>query len=341
MKTPEILLVDDDPGAIQLMARILSGSGRVRFATNGADALKIAREAPPDLMLLDAEMPGMSGFELCRAIKADPDLARVPVMFVTSHTQLEFELSGFELGAVDFVTKPVSEPVLLARVGTQLRLKHLHDELERISTIDALTQVANRRHFDEVLQREWLRGLRMGSPTSLLMIDVDHFKLFNDRHGHPSGDAALQSVAHALGSVCLRPADLVARYGGEEFVILLPHTPREGACVLAQRAVEAVAQRAIPHGASPSAAHVTVSVGVGCYDDASQRWIDSSGDSAFMREVQRARPASELISAADQALYAAKRAGRNRAFGLDIADVDTPAAAWKILERHALSMETS
>ena len=330
MKTPEILLVDDDPGAIQLMARILSGTGRLRFAIGGEDALKIAREAPPDLILLDAEMPGMNGFELCKALKAEPALARIPVMFVTSHSQLEFELSGFELGAVDFVTKPVSEPVLLARVSTQLRLKQLHDELERISTIDALTQVANRRHFDDVLQREWLRALRMNSPTSLLMIDVDHFKLFNDRYGHPAGDVALQSVAHALSTVCLRPADLLARYGGEEFAVLLPHTPRDGANLIARRVVDAVAAMAVPHGASPSSAHVTVSVGVGCHDDESPRWLENSGDSAFLRDVQRTHPVGELISAADQALYAAKRAGRNCAFGLDVADVDTPAAAWRI-----------
>lgn len=329
MNQTDILLVDDDPGAIQLMARILSGIGRLRFATSGAAALRLARESPPDLILLDAEMPDMSGFQVCTELKRDPALTRVPVVFVTSHADPAFELSGFELGAADFISKPVSEPLVRARVMTQLRIKQLHDELIRISTVDALTGAANRRQFDSILAAEWRRGMREGDPIALLMIDVDHFKRFNDRHGHPAGDAALQSVARALRAGCRRPADVVARYGGEEFAVLLPQTARAGADLLAQRIVESVAALQLPHGDSPTAPVLSISVGMACYDDESPCWAQPQTftDSAFMREESRRCQPRELIAAADRALYIAKRAGRNRSCYLDIADSLAPEMA--------------
>lgn len=147
----KILLVDDDPGMIQVMARILSGLGQLCFAMNGAAALQQAREMVPDLILLDAEMPGMNGYQVCEALKADPALAHVPVIFVTGHSGQDHELKGLEIGAVDFLAKPISEPLLLARVRTQLRVKHLTDELQRIWTVDALTETMNRRAFDDAL----------------------------------------------------------------------------------------------------------------------------------------------------------------------------------------------
>src|ERR1700730_123689 len=221
-----ILLVDDDPGAIQLMGRILAEVGKLRFATNGKDALRLARDSAPDLILLDAEMPGMSGFELLRTLKAESSLADVPVIFITSHSEAGFEVSALDMGAADFIAKPLRSSRVLARVRTQLRVKHLADELRRPAPPDALTGGANRRHFDESLEREWLRARRAGDPVSLLMIDVDRFKLYNDLYGHPKGDVCLRHVTQALLSTCKRPADLVARYGGEEVMLLLPQTPR-------------------------------------------------------------------------------------------------------------------
>ncbi len=315
-----ILLVDDEPGMIQLMARILSGIGQLRFATSGAAALQRAREAVPDLMLLDAEMPGMSGFQVCEAMKLDPALCDVPVIFVTAYSGNEFELRGLDIGAVDFIAKPISEPLLLARVRTQLRVKHLTDELRRIATIDALTEVSNRRAFDKSLGCEWMRGLRAGTPISLLLVDVDHFKLFNDRYGHPAGDGCLRSVAQALRGACLRPADLVARYGGEEFALLLPHTPRAGAEHMAKRALDAVASLGVPHEASPTAQTVTVSVGVGSYDEHSPCWIERAAGPVVY--APSTRTADDLIRCADQALYDAKRGGRAQAWRRDIDDVD-------------------
>src|ERR1700733_6612378 len=206
-----ILLVDDDPGAIQLMGRILAEVGKLRFATNGKDALRLARDSAPDLILLDAEMPGMSGFELLRTLKAESSLTDVPVIFITSHSEAGFEVSALDMGAADFIAKPLRSSRVLARVRTQLRTKHMADELRRTATTDSLTGVANRRQFDESLEREWLRAKRATEAVSLLMIDVDHFKLYNDLFGHPKGDTCLIHVAQTLRGACNRPGDFVAR----------------------------------------------------------------------------------------------------------------------------------
>ena len=160
MEKQSILIVDDDPWTIKLLGRILVKEGHLRVATNGVDALRLARESEPDLVLLDAEMPGMNGFQVCEAIKADPMLAGVPVIFVTSHNAPDFELAGFDKGAADFIAKPVSAPLVLARVRTQLRVKRLTDDLRLLSTVDALTGVPNRRRLDEELPREWQRCRR-------------------------------------------------------------------------------------------------------------------------------------------------------------------------------------
>ncbi len=322
-----ILLVDDDPRTIQILARILAQSGDLRFATNGPEALRLARESVPDLVLLDADMPGLSGFEVCEAMKAEPALSAVPVIFVTNHSDSKFEVAAFELGAVDFIAKPVSAPLVLARVRTQLRVKHLTDELRRTATTDGLTGLANRRQFDDVLAREWMRARRAGDPTALLMIDVDHFKLYNDHYGHPAGDACLRKVARALGGVGLRPGDLVARYGGEEFVLLLPQTPRSGAERMGQRILDAVEALAIPHHASLMSKHLTASVGIGCYDDQSERRITGSSNFRFADDLHPNYGSSDLLRAADKALYAAKHAGRAQARLLDIADGDSLRAA--------------
>lgn len=327
--TDSILLVDDDPSTIQSLSRMLAGVGDLRFATSGEDALRLARESAPDLILLDAEMPGMSGFEVCEALKADPTLADVPVIFVTSHSEPEFEVSGFELGAADFIAKPVSPSLVLARVHMQLRMKHSSDALRRIAMVDALTDLANRRRFDEALAHEWRRARRAGDPLSLLMIDVDHFKLFNDRYGHPAGDACLRAVAQAVARASVRPADLVARYGGEEFVVLLPQTRRDGAEHVTRGLLDAVQALSIEHGASSTGPHVTVSVGVACYDEASECWGARPVDS---RSADLGEPCcqADLVQAADKALYGAKQSGRARAMLLDICDVGSPHRARSI-----------
>jgi diguanylate cyclase (GGDEF)-like protein len=323
----DILLVDDDPGTIKLLRHILAGSGDLRFATNGADALRLAREAAPDLMLLDAEMPGLNGFQVFDALKADPTLADVAVIFVTSQSEALFAVSAFEKGAADYITKPVNAALVLARVRTQLRVKHLTDELRRTATTDSLTGVASRRQFDESLKLEWLRAQRTGDPLALILVDVDHFKLYNDRYGHPPGDVCLRDVAQALVSASLRCADLVARYGGEEFVVLLSQTTRRGAEHIAHRILDTVEALGLPHEASPTARNVTVSVGIGCLDTAGACLGNSAADSRRKGTLHARYTAGDLVLAADRALYSAKAAGRAQAWVLDIADAYSPQLA--------------
>lgn len=317
---PTILLVDDNPGMIQVMGRVLAGTATLRFATRGVDALQMASSSPPDLVLLDSEMPGLSGYEVCAALKADPKLADIPVIFVTAHDDLGSELKGFEAGAVDFIAKPISEPVLLARVKTHLKLKQVTDDLRRIATLDGLTGVANRRRFNETLPREWRRALRAREPVSLLMIDLDGFKDFNDRYGHPAGDACVSAVAGALRGVSLRAGDLVARYGGEEFVLLLPQTGRAGAARVAHRVLEAVQSLQVHHEGSPAGGMLSVSIGVGCHDD---------GGPGQAPEPELPS-AADLVRAAEQALDAAKNAGGACAWIMDISEADLPGMARKI-----------
>jgi len=319
-----ILIVDDDPVVIKLMGRILTGTADLRFATNGSDAIRMLRESPPDLVLLDAEMPGISGFKVFDAIREEPELADVAAIFVTSHSEAPFEISAFEMGAADFIAKPVEAQVLLARVKTQLRMKRMADELRRTATVDGLTGVGNRRHFDELLEREWQRARRHGTPLALLLIDVDHFKLYNDRYGHPAGDACLKTVAEALVATVHRTGDFVARCGGEEFGIILPQTNRAGAERVAQRVLDAIDALAILHEASSSSPHVTVSVGVSSYDLESAAHFKPGAISRFRDGMPIRYTESELVLAADKALYAAKRAGRARAHVLDIGSADAP-----------------
>jgi diguanylate cyclase (GGDEF)-like protein len=303
----------------------------LQFATSGEDALRMARKSAPDLILLDAEMLGMSGFQVLDSLRADPQLADVPVIFVTSHSEAGFEVSALEMGAADFISKPFKSSLVLARVKTHLRLKRMTDELRRIAATDSLTGLANRRQFDDSLEREWLSSLRAGDPIALLLIDIDHFKLYNDRYGHQKGDACLRQVAKALVSASLRPADLVARCGGEEFAILLPQTSRGGAEHVAHRILDAVEALRIRHEASLMADHVTLSIGIACYDESSACWSIPSADYRFGLDPQERGVASNLVLAADKAMYSAKHAGRGRARLLDMADVDRPQLARDIV----------
>lgn len=297
-----IVIVDDDPGAIRLVAEALYQYADVRFATNGTDALRIVAERPPDLVLLDSEMPGLDGFEVCSRLKANPALQDIPVIFVTSYDDLEFETRALSIGAADFIPKPISPLRIQLRVKLHLELKKQRDRLRALASTDGLTQLANRRTFDETLARELRVAARSGEPLSLILVDVDFFKLFNDTYGHPEGDACLKAVASALSTVMRRPTDLAGRIGGEEFAIILPATPLEGALTVARRVQEAVATADVPHRGSSVSERVTVSLGVCCGDPA------HDGDAI----AEERRDPGVIVRACDEALYAAKRNGRNR-----------------------------
>lgn len=291
------------------MAKILAGEGTLRFATNGVDALRLASMKAPDLVLLDAELPDMNGFQVCAELKRAAGFVEAPVIFVTSHRDETFEIKGFDVGAADFITKPVNPKLVLARVRAQLRNKRTADALRLSATTDELTGLANRRRFEETLQSEWRRSRRSNSPLALLMVDVDHFKLFNDTYGHPGGDGCLRAVARALKSCCLRPGDTVARYGGEEFALLLPETPARHALHVAERILAAVRALAISHSGSPTAQLVTVSVGAATNEN-----LGDAPHGSELRNAADAQQASQqLVKAADGALYRAKQSGRARA----------------------------
>ena len=311
--TATLLLVDDDPLIIQVLGRTLAPLGEVRFATSGADALRLAAATAPDVILLDAELPDVHGFAVCAALKDNPELSQIPVIFVTPHRDEPFELAGFSAGAADFITKPFSLPLVLARVQAQLHFKRMADQLRLSATMDALTGVANRRQFDDALLREWLRVKRAREAISLIMVDVDHFKKYNDRYGHPMGDQCLRSVAQALRTACLRPGDLVARYGGEEFALLLPQTSGCSAQHVAERLLQAVQALALPHAASLVGPYVTVSAGIAHYGDQPEDWLPLSAGIALVQEELKRPSPRGLTEAADRALYSAKQAGRAQA----------------------------
>jgi diguanylate cyclase (GGDEF)-like protein len=314
-----ILLIDDDLTSVSLLRRPLSGLGQLRFARSGADGLRLARKRVPDVVLLDVEMPGISGFDVCTAMKSEAGLRDVPIIFITSHDSIDQEVTGLNLGAADFISKPLRVPLVIARVKTQLTMKAMADALRRAATIDALTGLANRGRLDEMVGREWSRCHRTRLPLSILMLDIDCFKLYNDRYGHQAGDQCLAAVATVIGRATRRPGDLAARYGGEEFSVLLPDTPRDGAARVAQRILEGVDELHLPHDASSVAAHLTISIGGATSSPSAGPKPDG------LRQVHHGQ-ASAWLAAADASLYAAKRAGRHRVSVIDLApDEERPA----------------
>ncbi|RAR71593.1 response regulator receiver modulated diguanylate cyclase [Paracidovorax anthurii] len=292
-----VLLVDDQVTNIRMLHALLGEEFDIRMATSGDDALRLIHSAPPDLILLDIQMPGMSGYEVCRQLKASEDTRHIPVIFITAQNTPEDESLCFRVGAVDFIAKPINPEVAKARVRTHARLKRQSDLLRDLAYVDGLTGVANRRRFDGALDAEWRRCGRNGSPLSIVMIDVDNFKSYNDHYGHAAGDSCLQKVALQLTGRLHRSHDLVARYGGEEFVCLLPDCDLQGALAKAEALRQSVESLAIEHAASAPPAIVTISAGV-C------SMVPSDGMATSM-----------LAHLADQHLYAAKSGGRNRVSG--------------------------
>ena len=299
-RRPRLLVVDDQPVNIQALYQAFATDHQVLMATGGEQALALCASQQPDLVLLDVVMPGLDGHEVCRRLKADPATRDIPVIFVTAHSDEAAETLGLALGAVDFISKPVNPAIVRARVRTHLLLKAQSDLLRQWVYIDGLTGVHNRRHFDERLTAEWGRAVRHGTALSVVLLDVDFFKPFNDHYGHQAGDDCLRQLAATLKASVKRPGDLVARYGGEEFVCLLPDTDLPGALDLAQQLGDQVGTLALPHAASSVAPVVTVSLGV-----CTKR--DSTAGSA-----------AALLREADAQLYIAKSRGRNQASGAEL-----------------------
>ena len=291
---PKLLIVDDQTINVQLLFGAFQGDYQIFMATSGAKALETCARQLPDLVLLDVMMADMDGYEVCQRLKADPLTAGIPVIFVTAHTDDASEERGLDIGAVDFISKPINIKVVRARVKTHVTLKLQSDLLRNLAFMDGLTGARNRRYFDEHLTIEMSRALRGGRPLSLIMLDVDFFKHYNDHYGHQAGDDCLKQLTRALSACLKRPADLLARYGGEEFVCLLPEIDTQGALRVAESLRLAVLLCEIPHAKSAVNAHITVSLGV-----------------ATLQSGHRLT-ADELLKLADQNLYLAKEQGRNR-----------------------------
>ena len=289
-----VLVVDDAPSNLTILTESLRSEFDVRIATSGAEALRLVCEVPPDLILLDILMPEMDGYEVCRRLKATPSTRHIPVIFLTAKGDVADETLGLAIGAVDYIVKPVSIPIVQARVRTHVELKRRGDILETLSMRDGLTGIANRRRFDDTLKRSWRQALRHASPLSLIMADIDHFKAYNDTYGHMAGDECLRSVARTLADTLKRPGDLAARYGGEEFAIVLEDTTLAGAAHLAEDMRQAVFALGMPHQGSGVSDVVTLTLGVA---------------TAIPRPGQLPQ---SLLGMADRKLYEAKMAGRNR-----------------------------
>ena len=289
-----ILVVDDELINIELISDIFGEDHEVLFATEGLRALEIAATAKPDVILLDVMMPGMDGYEVCRQLKAERLTEGIPVIFISALNDEEAETWGLLIGAVDYVTKPFRPAVVKMRVNNQIELKHARELLTRLAITDGLTGLANRRHFDDTLELEYARHARSGAELSLILLDIDHFKLFNDTYGHVSGDDCLRQVARSIDSIIVRTTDLSARYGGEEFVCVLPETGQIAAVAIAEKIRQSIMALSIPHSASSVADCVTASIGV------------------VTTRCEQGKSVLNIVAQVDEQLYAAKSGGRNR-----------------------------
>jgi diguanylate cyclase (GGDEF)-like protein len=290
----KVLVADDDAVNRQVLGELLKPEYTVLLAKNGEQALELAARHSPDLILLDVVMPDMDGYEVLGRLRADPQTEHISVIFISGLDRPEDEANGLNMGASDYIAKPFNATVVTARVALHLQVVRQRRMLERLANIDGLTELANRRRFDEVFAAEWQRARAGSRPLSLALLDIDCFKQYNDQYGHPAGDRVLRSVARSAASFMRRPTDLAARYGGEELVMLMPDTDAAQAQHLVGCIRQAILELTIAHGASQVAPVLTVSVG-----------------GATLLDFE-AETAPELLQAVDQQLYRAKHAGRNR-----------------------------
>ena len=291
---PTLLIVDDSPVTIKALSEILKDEYRVLGAASGKKGIEIAcGNNPPDLILLDIIMPEMDGYEICHKLKSDELTKKIPVIFVTSRSEPEEEEKGFLIGASDYIIKPFKPAVVRVRVRNQINSNMYLKMVEAHAREDTLTGIANRRIYDEMFVKIWKQCVREEEYISLIMIDADYFKLYNDHYGHGAGDECLRKIAQVLKTSANRPFDIAARYGGEEFAIILLNTDLDGAQFIADKIIRSIRDLKIPHEYSSAAPVVTVSAGF-----------------ASIKPTRSDSP-EEFAQCADRALYKAKSAGRN------------------------------
>ena len=295
-----VLLVEDSRAIRHLVTAYVEEVGhRVLSAESGESALELFDKEQIDLVLMDIELPGIDGFEVTRRMRARLSDDWLPIVFLSSNSSDQHFVKGIKAGGDAYLSKPVNGPVLQSMVqamgriaSIQEQLQKVNGELSRLAHVDVLTELTNRRGFFTSYDREWGRASREKEPLTIILIDIDSFKVYNDNYGHLEGDDCLRRVAQSMANNVLRPTDIIARYGGEEFVVLLPNTSQEGALLVAERLRGAVEQQKIPHAHSPASQYVTVSVGVA----GKREEHDQNG----------------LLESADRCLYRAKDSGRNR-----------------------------
>jgi len=323
-----VLLVDDQLMVGEAVRRALLNEPNLEFqyCASPAEAIALAKKIRPTVILQDLVMPNVNGLELVRQYRADPATSGIPIIVLSTKEEPAVKSDAFKAGANDYLVKLPDQIELIARIRyhsmahlaqrqrddaysalreSQRQLMETNLELQRLTNVDGLTGLSNKRYFNEYIEAEWKRAIRAHTPLSILMIDVDHFKLYNDTYGHVAGDAALQKVAQAIKSSFKRSTDLTARYGGEEFAVILPDTSLADARRLGENLSCIVAALNLPHNASVVATFVTVSVG---------------GATTI---PERYESFSSLVEAADKALYEAKRSGRNRAVTRGLGSLST------------------
>jgi diguanylate cyclase (GGDEF)-like protein len=290
---PKILIVDDDPRYLQSLRTLLEIQYEIISDADSLNALDLAMQQQPYLILLDLVMEPIDGYQVIRELKQNLETADIPIIVVTGSHESDDETQCLRLGAVDYITKPYNPEIVKARVHTHVEMKRQKELLKTLSYQDGLTGIANRRYFDDMLIREHRRCKRSVQPLSSLMIDIDFFKKYNDIYGHLTGDDCLKLVAKTMQAQLNRASDLLARYGGEEFVAILPETDMAGARTIAEKLRRSVIEQQIPHTSGINGV-VTISIGV---------------VSGLPRSGVDAR---KFLLLADQCLYHAKVLGRNR-----------------------------
>lgn len=316
-------MVDEHSHKIELLSVILTLQGyELEQIKQPSAVLSSAVARPPDVVLLNLVRPERNSFQVCQQLKSDLRTQDIPIIFISAIERIDSKLRAFECGASDYITKPFEVGEVIARINNQLQIARLKTELKaknarlerelfkrqlvekkllnlnhqlgKLAAIDALTQVANRRIFDEFLTREWQRGQREQHHLGLILCDIDYFKLYNDNLGHQSGDFCLRKVAQTITKTVKRPADLVARYGGEEFAIILPQTSAANAFQVAEKIRLKIGQLALPHPQSPVSSYVSLSLGI----------------TSVIPQTKYTQ--KQLLLTADRALYQAKKQGRDR-----------------------------
>jgi diguanylate cyclase (GGDEF)-like protein len=299
----KVLVVDDSPTQRAVIAEYLKALDcEVSLAKSGEEALMQVTEHIPDLIIMDVEMPGLNGFDTCKAIRGFLQDAWVPIVYLTGRTDPSGLVEGLNVGGDAYITKPVHQDVLVAISKAMLRVSKLQSELitankklDEVAHFDVLTQVMNRRGYEDMLDRLWKDHERRKAALSVLLLDIDFFKKYNDGYGHIRGDECLRAVAQTLKNELKRPIDILARYGGEEFVVLLPNTDIDGAKAVGLRLIKAMEQANIEHSFSEVKPYVTVSIGAA--ENTPNQDINS------------------ILQTADEALYKAKEAGRHQVIG--------------------------